>query len=903
MESSTSSSCEDTDTPFLTPRPPQYNRDVLPPPATATSMIMTDTPNSVVDEFQILYKTERSTIDRMKIEKEAKEVWLRSLMASVTESEAAVAIIRNDLAKSLSPRKKVSFSQQEEVFLQPSMEATTPTENLRKFLVEDDDAISEITDHYTVGSHRSHGRRNKGDIPRTPPSISNVVIAAEEEWLTQDQPMFQIKRSPANEQSKRIPLSKDELERQPADLAPCDDSTVTNDVESQAVEYSEYTERLHSGYSLTSSSSSSHLRGMSSLSTEGTLSQHAGYTQFSTSDTSSQLKDSTTSSSLGPLTTHTEEASDDAVGDSLQSGCTLETSFVEKVHQPALSPDSQSTAADVAPWHRMSGDVSDSHSSVVHFDSASTSAYSDDAVVGRFLSSDTIATFDSAYHASREQQTSLQGDQDLLEEAKDIGSAALPSEMPPQEADDALEPSSPQASKSKKKKKKSVKKLSSHKLKGTGSLVELNDLSAHTGRSTETGKASPLMTLPEADEFALQSSEQRTRFSTDKSASDAVLMTREHQVATGRIRPPAARLSKSEPMFAYHASSNIVVQGIPVGDEEAEHPSRLVPNHPSASRRVSNDFSGDGVSALTGDHSLSLEEGEARDQFYRDPSSRSGLIGVLGHFTVARQARRNSRRNEQHWVAPTRNDASQTMRAIIAASEDTIADFEEYCPRNPDTSQRYETSQKSRKIFWSILCMLLFLAFMIPIGIFSARQNEAMTTATPSAAPVAPMTRDEMVAVLSVLLDDGGAALEYDGTPQFQAVSWLLETSNYPLLVSTESKLVQRYALATIYFSLGGEAWDRNEKWMTEEHERFWFSKSENPFQGDTLVDLNLSFNGLKGEIPGEIGLLSGLTTINLSGNAISDFPKSLSMLRNTLRKCLTVALKSLTITSNLSEL
>lgn len=890
MESSTtgSSSYDEADNaPILSPL---YNqkRNVL--PQVGSNTMTMDTPISVVDEFQVLYQLERSIIDRKKSEKEAKEVRLRSLMASVTESEAAVAIIRNDVAKSLEPRKKVSFSQQEEVFLEQKKQASTPTENLRKFLVEDDDAISEITDNHTVGSNRSHYPRSKADIPRTPASVSNVVIAAEEEWVPQDQPMFQIKRSPANEQSKRMPLSKDELERQSeerqsGDITPCDDSTVTNDLESQQVEY---TERLHSGYSLSSSSNSSHLRGLSSLSTEGTSSHQVGYTQISTSDTSSLWKDST-SSSLGALATHAEEESEDALGTSLQLGYSLEKSFVEDGNQPGFY---RKPAAEVDPWSGISGDVSDSAQSFMHSDAASTFVNSDDAVVNSLPSTDTIGTLDSAYQASVEQQANRQANLDTLELGTDTASATFPSDASPEETAQGVEPSSQQASKSKKKKKKSQKKRYSQK-EQAGSVLEDNDVSLHTSRSTETDQNASLMAQSDVNEFLLQKEGQRERFRSDKCASDTFLMSREHQIATGRIGPVDPRQSKSDPTFDYHASTNfnfhastnVVAEGIPVVDEES--PSRFPPiegNSLPPFHGVTADFSTDGVSALTGDHSQSLGDSHVRNQGLRGSLPRDGFIGSFLQWVMFMYHGKASSRNGDNGLDATRYDLQQRARGVTPRSDDSIADDEEYRQWSADTSPGYSPSLKSRKVFWCMVCLLLFLAFIIPISIFSSRQNDVASTLAPSVAPITPMTREEMIAYLSSVSNDNGAALQYDGTPQFRAGSWLFDNNNDPSIVSTESQLVQRYALATIFFSLGGEEWERQDKWMTTDHERSWFSDGESVFQGERLVNLNLSFNGLKGEIPGEIGLLSELTSINLSGNMISGFPESLSMLRNSLK-------------------
>lgn len=105
-------------------------------------------------------------------------------------------------------------------------------------------------------------------------------------------------------------------------------------------------------------------------------------------------------------------------------------------------------------------------------------------------------------------------------------------------------------------------------------------------------------------------------------------------------------------------------------------------------------------------------------------------------------------------------------------------------------------------------------------------------------------------------------------TPQFFAYDWLLNDPDF--LEYDDVRLLQRFALVTLYFSTDGENWQRNDRWLSEENECLWYTTSSSlPCDDDllyTAVDLDL--NNLFGTIPSELALLSNsLTRLDLSGN------------------------------------
>lgn len=137
------------------------------------------------------------------------------------------------------------------------------------------------------------------------------------------------------------------------------------------------------------------------------------------------------------------------------------------------------------------------------------------------------------------------------------------------------------------------------------------------------------------------------------------------------------------------------------------------------------------------------------------------------------------------------------------------------------------------------------------------------------------MLDTELLQLLEAASSDSGVALHKNGSPQHRAFQWLAKNANLEAY-SSERKL-QRYALATLYYGTNGDEWSENLWWLSDEDECTWYTKQS--FAGypvcsigafgdksKILMNLDLSFNNLRGTLPPEIGLLSGLTRVDFDG-------------------------------------
>jgi hypothetical protein len=133
---------------------------------------------------------------------------------------------------------------------------------------------------------------------------------------------------------------------------------------------------------------------------------------------------------------------------------------------------------------------------------------------------------------------------------------------------------------------------------------------------------------------------------------------------------------------------------------------------------------------------------------------------------------------------------------------------------------------------------------------------------------------------------DQGTSLDDRNSPQFAAQEWLSRPINEEF--STE-RLLQRYALATIYFATGGDTgrWIMASLWLTGSDECQWYSYSDSPSNicsngsDSVYTDLDLRQNGLELTLPDEISMLTALRTLRFAEDTLTGtLPSTLAELK-----------------------
>ena len=88
----------------------------------------------------------------------------------------------------------------------------------------------------------------------------------------------------------------------------------------------------------------------------------------------------------------------------------------------------------------------------------------------------------------------------------------------------------------------------------------------------------------------------------------------------------------------------------------------------------------------------------------------------------------------------------------------------------------------------------------------------------------------------------------------------------------------ERDVLVALYHSLGGPEWNNNTNWLSERPIGDWNGVATNAF--GTVIGLSLPDNGLKGTLPVQLSLLTGLTALTLQDNQLTgEIPVELGLL------------------------
>ena len=198
--------------------------------------------------------------------------------------------------------------------------------------------------------------------------------------------------------------------------------------------------------------------------------------------------------------------------------------------------------------------------------------------------------------------------------------------------------------------------------------------------------------------------------------------------------------------------------------------------------------------------------------------------------------------------------------------------------------------KKNKRFFCFVgIPLLILVAVVVPVAITRATSPAVLETEAPTGAPsVAPSfspttnTFDDVITCLRSNAVDS-TALELRNTPQYFAAEWIsLDPVSDNLLC--DDRFFQRYALATMYYSMGGEAWDScgpsdpnclsipgQEGWLTPSDHCDWYRVDCTGGQVTSIdfggIESRLrSLTPLRGSIPKELSYLSSLTQFDIAG-------------------------------------
>lgn len=113
-----------------------------------------------------------------------------------------------------------------------------------------------------------------------------------------------------------------------------------------------------------------------------------------------------------------------------------------------------------------------------------------------------------------------------------------------------------------------------------------------------------------------------------------------------------------------------------------------------------------------------------------------------------------------------------------------------------------------------------------------------------------------LVNQLAPLSPDGGATWNITVSPQYRALAWLSTSPSLSQL--SPQSILERYVLATLYYSTNGPSWNVTTGWLTESDHCTWYNTGETMCtQGVGVTTIVLTSNLLVGTVPRELGMLS----------------------------------------------
>jgi Leucine-rich repeat (LRR) protein len=171
------------------------------------------------------------------------------------------------------------------------------------------------------------------------------------------------------------------------------------------------------------------------------------------------------------------------------------------------------------------------------------------------------------------------------------------------------------------------------------------------------------------------------------------------------------------------------------------------------------------------------------------------------------------------------------------------------------------------RIFFIILFLLLATIVIIILFVLLRRRSSIESSPDlPTFAPTLDMEVKDLLENLKPLLSTTSRQqLEIPDSVPSSAFNWLVK-SNFNSYSFDQQ--VQRFAMASFYFSTKGTLWKKKNGWLTDDDECTWYQDYKpNPCVNGTLQVLSLYDNNLHGLLSNDIALLSSLNMLNLSTN------------------------------------
>lgn len=285
-----------------------------------------------------------------------------------------------------------------------------------------------------------------------------------------------------------------------------------------------------------------------------------------------------------------------------------------------------------------------------------------------------------------------------------------------------------------------------------------------------------------------------------------------------------------------------------------------------------------------------LEEGDPGD-------SRRSMVSKKDILVEAELVRTDGDDSE---MPSTSNSTSSSRRSKPIYPEPELVMGEPMSLFKPEMFGEETAAARTRRkrLRWILMAVVLLVGFVVAAACVVAVRSQKQEDPEPTpGSPTETPTMAPTAFTQSVLPAFTQEALEHPSSPQSRAFEWLRKDLKEESSLDMNSYFpLQRFSLATLYYSMRGSGWNDNHRWLEQNTDPCdWFTtfygtictNGRRRLRGEVAPRrhyqrLSLFQNNLAGTLPPEMGLLSKLDVVNLHGNDITGtVPSQLGLLQD----------------------
>ncbi|CAB9505749.1 Leucine Rich Repeat [Seminavis robusta] len=275
-----------------------------------------------------------------------------------------------------------------------------------------------------------------------------------------------------------------------------------------------------------------------------------------------------------------------------------------------------------------------------------------------------------------------------------------------------------------------------------------------------------------------------------------------------------------------------------------------------------------------------------------------GLFKVSG--TSAHTRMTSSSRESVDARAQTHHGTSDDGGLVVAnLVDEDLPHAEHYSIQTRNRKRKAHSEQAKTRIILGVMTLamiIIILTAVLPLVNKGAtpdtpESGTELQTNYPSESPVNPLEKKIKYVLFK---GDATLALGDADSHQSRAYQWLLQDSDH-LPTYSDERIIQKFALASLYFATDGNGWEDNTNWLNHSiHECSWFQKPSfsrkhvtslylpgyldgflepppsTPCDADGLYQhIWLDQNNLVGFLPTEFFMLTTLKTLSMGRNQI----------------------------------